>query len=450
MTTSHSVIVVGAGISGLACAHALKKSGHDILVIDSEAHPGGIIRSASDSGFLFEAGPQSFNNTSRLAALIHDLGIAGELIVAPPRAPRYVLLNGKLKAVPLSPPALLTTSLLSWSTKFSLLAEPFRTTRPPNQEESVASFVRRKFTGELLDRLVAPFVSGIYAGDPKVLSLAGAFPQVYEAEKSAGSIIRGMKRAAKQNPSQDRPALASFRNGNHTLTNALAKFLGPSLLLNTRVSSIGRSTNGEFSVIAETTSGAQNFTCRNLVLATPTKTAAEIGHGLAPAVSKLLAEIEYAPISVISLGYRRANVSNSLHGFGFLVPKTAQYRLLGAVWNSSLFPGRTPADHVLLTTFQGGALDTIGALHRYENPELVHDELAQILGIFASPVITRKTFYENAIPQYNLGHLDRLAAIQSELAKIPGLHLTGNYLKGPAIGTCVEHAQSVAESVRIG
>ena len=444
--------MIGGGISGLACAYALKKSGKDVLLLESSRSPGGVIKSVSDQGFLFESGPQSFSATPTLKALFDDLKISGDLVSAPSRAPRYILVNRKLRGVPLSPPALLTSSLLSWSTKLSLLREPFGKTIPPSNDESIANFVRRKFTGELLELLAGPFVSGIYAGDPERLSLRAAFPQLYEAERQAGSIIRGMKAAAKaKSGAHQQATLASFRNGNETLTRALSRALEDSIRTGTQVTQITRISNQQFELEAISATRTIQFHASHVVVATPTYMAAYFLQDLAPIAAESLSEIDYAPVAVVSLGYRRKDVARSLNGFGFLVPRPAGLRILGTVWNSSLFPNRAPQDHIQLTSFLGGATDppTV-SLSESILIHLAHSELLPILGLKKEPAVSHVTSYKHAIPQYNLGHLDLLAAIQSDLAKIPGLYLTGNYFRGPSIGACVEHAQSVAESVRIG
>lgn len=452
MATTHSVIVVGGGISGLACAHALKKRGVDVLVLESSNSPGGMIKSVEENDFLFEAGPQSFSTTHQLNALINDLGLSSGLVTAPAKAPRCILIKGKLREVPLSPPAFLASSLFSWSTKFSLLREPFGKSVLPTDDESIANFVRRKFTNELLELLAGPFVSGIYAGDPEKLSLRAAFPQIYEAEKHAGSIIRGMKAAAKAKTGpHQKPTLASFKNGNETLPRALSQALGDSVRTGTQVTQITRISNEQFELMATSASRAIQFRAPHVVVATPTYTTAYLLQELAPIAAESLSEIDYAPVAVVSLCYRRADVARSLNGFGFLVPRSAGLRILGTVWNSSLFPNRAPQDHVLITSFLGGATDPATAsLSESSLIDLAHRELSPLLGLKSQPTASRVTAYKHAIPQYNLGHLTRLAAIQSDLANVPGLHLTGNYFRGPSIGACVEHAQSVAESIRVG
>ncbi len=211
---------MGGGISGLVCAYALRKAGIDAQLVEASPRPGGVIRSERRDGFLLELGPQSFNGTAPLIELCRDLGIEGQLVQAPRHAARYVLVDGALRQVPLSPPAFFASSLFSAGTKWSILRDLFGRSRPPEEDESVAAFVRRKFSAELLEKLVGPFVSGIYAGDPERLSLRGAFAQLHAAEKSAGSIVRGMMRAAraKKGP-RERPTLLSFRDGNETLGN---------------------------------------------------------------------------------------------------------------------------------------------------------------------------------------------------------------------------------------
>ena len=441
---------MGAGISGLACAYALKKFGADVLLLESSSTPGGMIQSVEDRGFLFETGPQSFSTTPALNALIQDVDLSNEFAPAPTGAPRYILVNGKLQPVPLSPPALLATSLLKWPAKFSILREPFRKSFPPKEDESIADFVRRKFSPELLNLLVGPFVSGIYAGDPEKISMRAAFPALHEAEVAAGSVIRGMKSAAKKRTGpRVKMTLASFRSGNQALVGALAGKLGDSLRTETRVTQILRGANGRFELLADTPSGPAQFQTSQLIVATPTYTAASLLKPLVSSVAEALSQIEYAPVAVVSVGYRRNEVGHSLNGFGFLVPRAAGLKILGTVWSSSLFPNRAPADHVQLTSFLGGATDpdTV-SLSDSSLIDLTHRELTPVLGLTLRPTVTRVTAYEKAIPQYNLGHTARIATIRADIAKVPGLHLAGNYLRGPAIGACIEQAQEVADSVR--
>src|ERR1700687_2365070 len=454
MTSSVPAIVVGAGISGLICAYALHKAGVDAQVLEASPRAGGVIASEGRDEFLLELGPQSFSGTIVLRSLCKELGIEDQLVQAPADAPRYVLIDGKLKVVPLSSASILTSSLLSGKTKWTIARDALGTTHAPQQDESIAAFVRRKFGEEPLDRLVAPFVSGIYAGDPERISLRAAFPQVYEAEKSAASIIRGMMRAAKSRKGpRERPTLLSFRNGNDTLVRALAQKMGSRLRLDAEVLGIAARRDAEsvrFEVRFREAGSDQITVAERLVLATPANVAGALLRDVNAAFEPVLGGIEYAPVAVVSLGYSRQDVGHSLDGFGFLVPRSSNLRVLGSVWNSSLFPERAPAGRVLLTSFVGGATDPGAAgLSGDELAALVHREVAPILQIRAAPVFSHAQVYRRALPQYNIGHGQRLMALERLLSTLPGLFLVGNCLRGPAIGNCVELGMAAAETLLI-
>jgi len=440
----------------LICGYGLQKAGQNVLVLEASSRPGGVIQSIGKDGYLLELGPQSFSGTSPLCELCAELGLNEALVQAPHGVPRFILLGGKLVPVPVSPPAFLSSRLLSWKTKFVILTEILRNTHPPESDESIAAFTRRKFSAELLDRLVGPFVSGIYAGDPEQISLRAAFPSVYEAEKFAGSVVRGMLRFAKtpkatMSQPRRRPSLISFRSGNESLITALADKLGPNLRCNVAVIAVDRLQQGFLVRLRKAGGGSEEMACEQLVVATPAGVAASLLGELTPEARVSLSKIAYAPVAVASLAYRREQVRHSLNGFGFLVPRSSKLRTLGTVWNSSLFSGRAPQGQVLLASFVGGATDPSAAdLSDEALSALVHRELAPILAISGQPVMQQVTLHRRAIPQYNVGHTRRLQIIRAAVESIPGLWLTGNYCNGPAVGTCIEHAFSVAEKVRAG
>ncbi len=444
-------IVIGGGISGLTCAFGLKQLGISVVVLEASGRPGGVIRSVEEGGFLFELGPQSFLATEKLLELIGQLGLQNEFLQADPKAPRYILLNGRLHPAPLAPPSLLSTPLLSTRSKWRLLTEPFRRSCPPETDESIADFVRRKFGSELLDHLVAPFVSGVYAGDPERLSLRAAFPSLHEWESKYGSVIRG---AMKSRPEKGkpRPALASFRRGVATLPQTLAQQLGDCFWPNTTLDAIRReSTNGKPGYLLEITRSGKPMQLQApaIVFATPTAATKQILAPISPGFSQALGKIEYAPVAVVAVAYRRQQMQHLLDGFGFLVPRTEGLRVLGTVWNSSLFPGRAPDGMVVLTSFIGGATDPQAVnLKDDEIAAIVQKENAQVLRITGSPVTHAVHRCPRALPQYNLGHSAIIATLREQLTQLPGLFITGNYLEGPAIGACVEHAFRTADSVR--
>ncbi|HEX4545978.1 MAG TPA: protoporphyrinogen oxidase [Candidatus Acidoferrum sp.] len=450
MTRHVPALVVGGGISGLVCAYTLQKAGIEVLLVEAAPRTGGVIHSATRDGYLLELGPQSFACTTELHKLCTELGIADQLLDAPAKAPRYVLVNGALQAAPMSPPAFLFSSLINGSTKLALARDIFGKSTPPDSDESVAAFIRRKFSDQLLDRLAGPFVSGVYAGDPEKLSVRSAFPSLYEAEKTAGSVVRGMLKISKTRKGpRERSTLNTFREGNETLVRALTNKLGSAVLTQIKAKKVYRQNDGSFALSLEGRTAAEPVQAKSVIFATPTDVTGTLLSQIDSSFESLLTSVEYAAVAVVSLGYRRSDVGRSLDGFGFLAPRSAGLRILGTVWNSSLFPGRAPDGHALLTTFVGGATDPSAAkLQREELLNLVHREIAPLLSIKNAPAFSNVAIWPRALPQYNLGHGDRLASIAKNLARFPGIFLAGNYLRGPAIGSCVEQALAVAEELK--
>ncbi len=444
-------IVIGGGISGLACAYRLHELGVPVLLLEQAQHVGGVIDSVEKDGFLFELGPQSFLSTDLLLELIGALGLTSDLLRADPRAPRFVLVSGRLHRVPMAPPELLATSLLGVRSKWRLLAEPFRRSRPPEDDESVADFVRRKFGNEILERLAGPFVSGVYAGDPEKLSLRNAFPSAYQWEKDFGSVIRGAMKSRPQGQ-KTRSSLCSFKSGVATLVRTLGEKLAEYVRCGASVASLSRGkTNGKSQFKLQVNHGGRTeaLATSAVVVATPTQAAGQLLASISGAFQEHFSHIEYAPVAMVGLGYRREQIGQPTNGFGFLVPRNEGLRLLGSVWNSSLFPGRAPEGMVNFANFAGGAIDPeLCQLEDARIAEIIAKELAGVLRISGPPVIQLVQRHSRALPQYNLGHGQTIATLCELAASVPGLFLTGNYLEGPAIGACVKHAFETAELVR--
>jgi oxygen-dependent protoporphyrinogen oxidase len=449
--------VIGAGISGLACAYRLQQLGLEVSIFESNSAPGGMIDSVKKDGVLFEAGPQSFQGTPTLLELIRELGLETQLQKADPRAPRYVLLHHRLRKVPMSPQALLTSTLLNPVSRWKIASEPFKKSRPPTEEESVAAFVRRKFGNEILEYLVAPFVSGVYAGDPEKLSLKAAFPTLEEWERQYGSVLRG---ALKSRPATEKrtgaPPLCSFTHGVAELPRAMAAKLGDALQYEARAVSVNFSTQHS---VADGSAGSeirivqngqeQQISANAVVIATPAYAAAHLLETFSPPLARALSGIAYAPVAVVAATYYRQQVGDPLEGFGFLVPRGEKVRTLGTVWNSSLFPGRAHTGGVTITSFIGGATDPdIIQLHEENIAAIVAEENARILGITGPPLEIAVWKYPRALPQYNLGHGHIVQAIRDAERASPGLFFAGNYLEGPAVGKCVENGFQAAEAVR--
>jgi protoporphyrinogen/coproporphyrinogen III oxidase len=442
------VLVIGAGISGLACALRLSELGVSVRILEATENPGGLIATVHRDGFLFESGPQSFQLTTELRDLIRAAGCESELIQAEPRATRYVLHRGKLHPAPMSPPSVLTSPLLSLGSKMRVLSEPLRPSKPVAADESIADFVRRKFGTEILEHLAGPFVSGVFAGDPEKLSLRSAFPSLAQWEEEYGSVIRGAIKT-RGNGERVRPTLASFRTGMATLLKAIGQKLGPALTTGISVDSVERNGPDCWTIHCPGARQAATQSADAVVLATPAYTAAKL---LAPTVERLastLAGIPYAPIAVVGQGYRRESIGPALNGFGFLVSHAERLRVLGTIWNSSLFPGRCPDGTVLMTSFLGGATNPqILSMNDSQIGSQAHEELAKILQISGPPIAQQLWRHLRALPQYNLGHAQKVTAIREDLSRLPGLFITGNYLDGPSIGSCVLQGFRTAQSVR--
>src|ERR1700735_1271014 len=453
MAEPKQVAVIGGGISGLACAYRLRQLGVAVTLFEGRDHPGGLIETHEKDGFLFESGPQSFQGISSVLALIHELGIEPDLCKAPPQAPRFILPHGKLQKIPMSPQAVLTSSLLSAGARWNIATEGFRSTKPPTEEESVAQFVRRKFGHEILEYLVAPFVSGVYAGDPETLSLRAAFPSLEEWEQQYGSVVRGMIRSRSSGKERTGPPpLCSFGRGVGTLTQAIAGKLGASFQPGARTEAIERTDSDRaphYKVGLELAGKRENALADAVVVATPAHVASHLVAQFSPALGRTLSGIAYAGVAVVAAGYYVRQVNQPFDGFGVLIPRSEKYRTLGTVWNSSLFPGRAHEGQIAITSFIGGATDP--AILEESDDEIaaiVHAENARILGITGPPVATCVWKHPKALPQYNLGHLHIVAAIREGERATPGLFFAGNYVKGPSIPACIDNGFQTAEAVK--
>jgi oxygen-dependent protoporphyrinogen oxidase len=458
------VIVIGAGISGLACAYGLMRAGVDVGVLEARPRPGGSIESHHRDGFLLEWGPNSFARKPEAENLITDLGLEDELLRAPMRDhPRFIFKDGSLHEVPTGPLALLRTPLLSFRGKLRILREPFLRTRPP-ADESVADFVRRHLGPEVLDTLVAPFVSGIYAGDAEQMSLPGAFPLLHEWARARGSVIRGAiagrhgsgvepkprRRRARRHPA----ALCSFRSGLGRLPEALAARLGDRLRCDAPVSDlqIERTDGGaaHWRITTRGDSGEESvWDASAVVIATPPHAAARFTRGCLPGASKALGAIEPVSLVVIHLGVPLDSLTHPPRGFGFLVPRSQGVRILGTLWTSSVFEGRAPEGHALLTIFCGGATDPDAVdLDDAAVTQVVQDDLRETMGWDGRSALVNIVRQRATLPSYHLGHVERIADIEraAESCAAP-VKFLGNYRRGISIPDCIRQAAETAAAV---
>ncbi|MEN3333379.1 MAG: protoporphyrinogen/coproporphyrinogen oxidase [Blastocatellia bacterium] len=474
MENAHKqVVVIGAGIAGLVCAYRLKSLGVDVLLIESSNRIGGVMQSEMSDGYLIERGPNSSQGTEELMALVEELGLLDELVEGDPKAPAYVYYNGQLHAVPAGAGAFIKSKLLSIGGKLRIFGEPFIGKRMATDEESILSFARRRLGREAAERMVAPFVSGIYAGDAEKISVQAAFPRLWNLEATYGGLIRGTIAKAREarrahkaardvldKAAPTRRRLVSFKHGMGVLPHTLAVKIGEDLITgiadsNSRDGTPAISLRRDapqpppgFVVEFKHAGNHQRVTADQIIIATPAKAAALIIESLSTELSQLLDGIYYPPLAIIYLAYEIDKVRTPLDGFGFLVPPSEGLNLLGCVWNSSLFANRAPQGKALLTVFIGGARKPETA--RLPDAELVsmaHTEMQKVLGITGEPTVVGITRWQRAIPQYNIGHRDRAERIEALLKESPGLHLIGNYLHGVSTGDVIKEADRVARAV---
>ncbi|QHV94265.1 protoporphyrinogen oxidase [Spirosoma endbachense] len=435
--------IIGAGISGLTLAYELQQQGIDYHIWEAAGRAGGYIGSQWATGpagqqYLRELGPNSLLGDADLLLWLDKLGLTPELTFSKPVSKaRYIFRDGQYRQLPSGPPSLLFGNFFSWKTKLAIFRERNNKTKSP-EGETLAQFFRRRFSNEIVDYALAPFVGGIYAGDPEHLLVSETFPILLHYEKEYGSVLRGL---IKNQSAAGRRQSFSFRNGMQALPNALANRL-TSLSLNDRVERITRTSDG-WQVDAAT--GTQ--TVDTLVLAIGTDTAARLVAATYPDFANALREVEYPPMTAVHSVYKRADVQHPLNGFGGLNPKVEGRFASGHIWSSSIFDGRCPEDEVLITTMVGGQSGERNArLPDGVLFEKVHQELRTSFGITAKePVFRALTRWERAIPQYD----SRIVSVkqQAEAVEKDALLVCANWYKGVSLSDCLGKARQLANQL---
>lgn len=466
--------VVGAGITGLSAALRLVQQHDDLRVhiFDASSQAGGSIHTERRDGFLIEHGADAFiTNKPGGLQLCRDLGIMDQLIGTDEQHRRSLVVfrgrpvpipEGFMLMAPAKPMAILTTPILSLSGKLRLLSEAVRLPKLTHHDESLASFVRRRFGSETFDRLVQPLVGGIYTADPEKLSLRATLPRFPEMERQHGSVIRATLRASrsarKQQPTAESGAryglFMTHADGLSSLVESVVSALNDSgrvqLHLCSRVDSILPS--------QEIEGGWQlngNFDCGNsfhgMILATPSWVTARLLNGIDADVAAELEAIEYASTAVVTSTHRLGAFSHPLDAFGLVVPSAEDRKILAVSFSSRKFPGRAPQGAVLMRTFVGGATQPeLLELSDEEILDTVASELRDLLGMTEAPLFASVWRHERAMPQYHVGHLDRIDRIVGRMSVLRGLELAGNAYTGVGIPDCIvsgyEAADRLAES----
>ena len=439
------VLVVGAGVAGLSAAHYLKKRGFEVEILERESVSGGAVRSAMrDDKYLVEYGPNAFlASADPLIRLARELSIE-PLIVGSDEASRkrYIYSRGRMQKLPDGPLSFLKSPLMSLGGKLRLMAEPFvRSKSPPS--ETLADFVSRRAGGEVLSTLVDPFVSGVWAGDAGELEAESCFPRLVEVEREFGSVMRGMRKLA---GGVRKRGLFSFRWGMGTVTARLEEELKSQVRNGAFVEGLERGSDGLWRARGQgcdSTGGADA-----VVVAAQAHAAARFLIHVDPNLFSLLQGIRYASLAVVHTSFRDKDLPEKLDGFGVLVPRSEGIRLLGSIWSSSIFPGRCPRGETLLTNFIGGATDpSLVDLSDEDIASEVISGLKAVMGIISPPVYFAVKRWGQAIPQYTVGHRERVASIFERAGALPGLFLTGAWADGISVSDTVAHARATVDKV---
>lgn len=464
-------LVIGSGISGSSLAFTLSQRSPSLSLLLTEARGvvGGNVISRCEGGYTWEEGPNTFQPAPHIMRLAVDLGLKDDIVLADHTLPRFVYWDEKLFALPLSPSDIPTFRLLSLpgAIRAGLGAAGFVMPPPKGREESIKEFITRHLGAEVFQKMIDPFVSGVYAGDPGKLSMAAAFKKIYALQELGitqgiveGAVIRiQQKKKEAPPPDPELPtwkggALGSFRKGLGMLPEAVAERLGDRVKLSWKLVALDKESDGKYRATYETPEGVKTVIAKSVAITAPARATAGILGGIAPGV-QAIEDIHYPTVWSITLAYPKKEFREPLSGFGNLIPRSMGIRTLGTIWSSCLFPGRAPEGMELLLSYIGGAQDPgIKDLTEEEVVAAVDKDIKNILmkdGCDVKPVVVGARKWDRAIPQYNVGYFDLMKQAKESLADHPGIFLGGNYTSGVAFGDCVlwglDTAPKVAEYV---
>lgn len=442
---NNKIAIVGSGISGLSAAISLKKKGKEVHLFDRKSKAGGAISTESSGHWRYELGPNTLLlKDPEVEDLIDDLNLSSKVVEANREASkRFIVKNGNLTELPTSLSGFLKTPLFSAAAKLRLLGEPF----PARSDENatMAEFFERRFGKEVLDYAVNPFVAGIHAGRPEDLSLRHCFPSLFEMEQTSGSVMIGAvkKMIGNKNEKKTKRLLISFENGLSELPAAMVSRLDHTYL-NHQVSRISKKETGWY---LHTTMG-EFGPYSDVICTVPLHKWNKHLLPLSDGELEIVNSVNHPPLSMLILGYKKDQISHPLDGFGFLVPEKENRSILGALITSTLFNGRAPAGHHLLTVFIGGGRNPeLGGLSSEKLLSIAEKDLADLIGLSGEAVYKDHIYWPNSIPQYHPGYGKVISVFEAAEKKYPGLHLAGNFRGGISVPDCIKNGIALAEKL---
>ncbi|MCA8913490.1 MAG: protoporphyrinogen oxidase [Planctomycetes bacterium] len=461
------VAIIGGGISGLAAAYRLHKAGARVTLLEATDHLGGVIGTVRHGDCLLETGPDCWaSNKPAAMELANELGLGDEIIGTRAGVRRsFILHHGSLKRLPegfflispMSIKALIKTPILSWPGKIRMALELFKGVRRDDADESLASFVRRRFGKEALARIAQPMIAGIYTADPEKLSLKATFPAFIEMERKQGSVIKALRKRAKGEAGKAKTGgevskaagpryglFVTFKGGMSTLPDALADALPEgSIRKNTRVAGLKR--EGEsWQLVTD----AETINADAIVLALPAHASAGLLRDTDAELTDALGEIEYAGAAVVNFIFDRSQIVHSMDGIGAVIPAVEGRRIIAFSYSSVKFEGRAPEGTAVVRVFMGGALNPeVAQASPDEQTQIALEELRGLIGVKGEPKFALAGSHKGAMAQYHVGHLERVAKIRELARQHTTLAIIGNGFDGVGIPDCIRNANEATATL---
>jgi protoporphyrinogen/coproporphyrinogen III oxidase len=452
------IAIIGGGIAGLSAGHFIKKKFGDkvqLIIFEKENHLGGTIATSHENGFIVDWGPNGFLDKEPLTLeFVDQIGLTDKLVPADVKSEkRFICRNEKLWEINPNPRKFMTSGLLSLRGRLRIILELFIAQKNSEDDETVFDFAARRIGSEAAEILINPMVSGIFGGDARKLSLSSCFPIMEKMEKEYGGLFKAMIAKKKASKAQDKksggPAgpsghLTSFKGGLSTIIERLEEILKDHIDYPVCVNAILKDPDGGYIVETED----NRVSIDTLILATPSYISGELLQNSNPELASILKQIQYSSLAVVCQGYKLKDVSRPLDGFGFLVPQNQKRQILGSIWTSVIFPEQAPKDYALFRTMLGGATNNqIVYLDDEQLAEITYKELSSLLGLKTRPEYQKVIKWQNAIPQYLIGHGSRMEEIDKLLGEMGNIHLAGNAYNGIGLNDSIKRSFNIVENL---